>query len=426
VYSLGATLYELLTLRPIFDGTDRQRLLHQIMHEEPRPLRSVDRSIPPELETIVLKAISKVPAERYATARDLADDLHRFLRHEPIRARRATPIQRARKWLRRHPSVMAATAMLLVLLAAGSLLSAWLIRNEQDKTRLAYEREKAQFGIARKAVDEMVQLAEKQLAGPHLEGLRMELLGAALGYYQEFIELSRDDPDAPQVDLANTRSHIKSILDDLAVLQGAGQLDLLSEPDVLSDLRLSEQQVALIHTLSKRIEEQRQKSFHDYRGLSHDERQRRFLQLARDNDNAVRDILREKYGRYKQIALQLRGPRAFLQTEVADELKFTAPQMERIRAIVLETFYGMSEEMCRGGPPGGSPNSQEQTLRQASERIEALLTPAQAKRWREMTGERFEGSIALVRPSLRPFGPGGHFGRQGGPGGGPPPRRADR
>src|SRR5262249_60483246 len=136
---------------------------------------------------------------------------------EPRRARRAPPIQRTRKWLRRHPSVLAAAAVLLVLLTAGSLLSAWLIRAEQDKTRLAYEREKAQFNIARKAVDEMVQLAEKQLAGPHLEGLRMELLGAALGYYQEFIKLSRDDPDAPQANLTNTQGRIKSILDDLAV-----------------------------------------------------------------------------------------------------------------------------------------------------------------------------------------------------------------
>src|SRR5439155_2141083 len=63
IYSLGATLYELLTLRPIFDGTDRQMLLHQILYEEPPPPRSLDRSLPPELETIVLKAINKIPAE---------------------------------------------------------------------------------------------------------------------------------------------------------------------------------------------------------------------------------------------------------------------------------------------------------------------------------------------------------------------------
>jgi serine/threonine protein kinase len=418
VYSLGATLYEFLTLRPIFDGSDRQTLLHQIMHEEPRPPRSVDRSIPPELETIVLKAISKVPAERYATARDLADDLHRFLRHEPIRARRATPIQRTRKWLRRHPSVLAAAAVLLVLLTAGSLVSAWLIRGEQDKTRLAYEREKAQFRIARKSVDEIVHLAEKQLAGPHLEGLRMELLGAALEYYQEFIELSREDPDAPQADLTATQDRIKSILGDLSVLQGAGQLDLLAEKAVLSDLQPSSEQLERISALPKRIERQRHESFHDYRGLSPEERQRRFLQLARNNEAAVKGILGpEKYARFKQIALQLRGPRAFVETEVSKELKFTAPQTERIRAIVMETFFGISEGMCHGGTPGEPRNSHEQTLKQANERIQALLTAEQRKRWREMTGEPFNGSVALFRPSPGPFGPRGRF---GGPGGQPP------
>src|SRR5262249_30090556 len=115
IYSLGATLYELLTLRPIFDGADRQNLSHRVLHDEPRALRAVDPSIPVELETVVLKAVAKVPAERYATARDLADDLHRFLRYEPIRARRATFAQRVRKWFRRHPSVLVAGVILLVL-----------------------------------------------------------------------------------------------------------------------------------------------------------------------------------------------------------------------------------------------------------------------------------------------------------------------
>src|SRR6266700_4047128 len=75
IYSLGATLYELLTLRPMFDGEDHQRLLHQILNDEPRPPRAFDRTVPAELETIVLKAVAKNPAERYASAREFADDL---------------------------------------------------------------------------------------------------------------------------------------------------------------------------------------------------------------------------------------------------------------------------------------------------------------------------------------------------------------
>jgi tetratricopeptide (TPR) repeat protein/serine/threonine protein kinase len=126
VYSLGATLYELLTLEPAFGGHDREELLRQIAFEEPRPPRRLNPAVPREVETILGKAMGKNPAERYATARELADDLERFLRDEPIRARRPTLVQRARKWARRHKTVVWAAVLLLVtiaLLTGGGLWS---------------------------------------------------------------------------------------------------------------------------------------------------------------------------------------------------------------------------------------------------------------------------------------------------------------
>jgi tetratricopeptide (TPR) repeat protein len=118
VYSLGATLYELLALRPAFSGADRQELLRQIAFEEPVRLRRVNRAIPAELETIVLKALEKNPQERYATAQELADDLRHWLKDQPIRARRPSLMQRARRWARRHRALMVAAAAVLVISVA--------------------------------------------------------------------------------------------------------------------------------------------------------------------------------------------------------------------------------------------------------------------------------------------------------------------
>ena len=85
IYSLGATLYELLTLRPVVPERQRTQVIRAILESEPKPLRYWNRSIPRDLETIVLKSLSKQPADRYATARELGDELQRFLDDQPIR-----------------------------------------------------------------------------------------------------------------------------------------------------------------------------------------------------------------------------------------------------------------------------------------------------------------------------------------------------
>ena len=90
IYALGLTLYELLTLRPAFDTSDRLKLIERIKTEEPARPRSLDARIPRDLETIVLKAIDKDPAQRYATAEAMAEDLRRFLADEPIKARQVS------------------------------------------------------------------------------------------------------------------------------------------------------------------------------------------------------------------------------------------------------------------------------------------------------------------------------------------------
>src|SRR5262249_11383585 len=138
IYSLGATLYELLVLQPAFGGRDRQELLRQIAFEEPRTPRRVNKAIPAELETIILKAMEKNPAERYATAKELADDLRRWLEDRPIRARRPSLGHQARKWAQRHKSLVGAVAVcLLVTLVTGGGSAGWVLGDRATRQREA-------------------------------------------------------------------------------------------------------------------------------------------------------------------------------------------------------------------------------------------------------------------------------------------------
>ncbi|QEH35009.1 Serine/threonine-protein kinase PrkC [Aquisphaera giovannonii] len=119
IYSLGVTFYELLALRPAFEGEDRIELLGKVARGECRPPRAVDPSIPRDLETIVLKAMAVEPGDRYPTALEMAEDLRRFLDGRAIRARRPGVAERAARWVRRNRGLAAAAATGLALLAAG-------------------------------------------------------------------------------------------------------------------------------------------------------------------------------------------------------------------------------------------------------------------------------------------------------------------
>ena len=120
VYSLGATLYELLTAGPAFDGADRQELLRQITQAEPTPPRKLDPTIPHDVETIVKKAMATEPCHRYATARELALDLERFLTNRPILARRPGFAEHVARWSQRHWRATTTAAAILLLAALAS------------------------------------------------------------------------------------------------------------------------------------------------------------------------------------------------------------------------------------------------------------------------------------------------------------------
>ncbi len=121
VYSLGAILYELLTGRPPFRAETAMATMRLVMESDPVAPRKINHSLPPDLETICLKCLEKNPARRYNSARALAEDLGRFLKHEPIQAVPVSPVRKAESWLRRHPWTLVAAGSSIVMVLAGLL-----------------------------------------------------------------------------------------------------------------------------------------------------------------------------------------------------------------------------------------------------------------------------------------------------------------
>jgi serine/threonine protein kinase/WD40 repeat protein/tetratricopeptide (TPR) repeat protein len=165
VYSLGATLYELLTLRPAADGASKEEVLHRLAFEEPVAPRKLDRSIPAELATVTLKALAKDPRERYATAQELADDLRRWLTDRPILARPPGPLQRLRKWSHRHRPLVVVLGASLILLVAALCLGAvaYGVKKGEladERSRFAEEKERSERRIAKQLRQVLVDRAE--------------------------------------------------------------------------------------------------------------------------------------------------------------------------------------------------------------------------------------------------------------------------
>ena len=135
IFSLGATLYELLSLQPAHEGDSRDAVLNQLVFADARPLRQLNRAIPRDLETIVGKCMQKEPEQRYARAADLAEDFRRYLAHEPIRAQRTPVLILASRFVRRHRYAALSIAFLLALTSA-LLVTMGKIRHAQGQRRV--------------------------------------------------------------------------------------------------------------------------------------------------------------------------------------------------------------------------------------------------------------------------------------------------
>jgi eukaryotic-like serine/threonine-protein kinase len=426
VYSLGATLYELITLQPMFAAQQRGALLNQILNEEPRPPRQLEKAIPAELETIVLKAVAKDPDDRYSSAGELAEDLRRYLDDVPIRARRPSLSERGRKWLRRHPSFVGAAVLLLAFSTAVLGLAVALVSREQGRANRAYaaeheQRQQAQaaeaaerkrakeaeerFLLAERVVTDLVEIAQEELRDkPGAENLRKQMMEMALTYHQEFIELHKGDPGA-QARLGENRARVESILIDLIDKEALRRVALLNDNAVLDDLKLTPQERDEVGKLNEKLRQARDPVFKEFPLLSTEEKDRRFLELARAHEVAAAEVLSpEHLRRLRQIELQRQLPESFRRPDVVKNLKLTMTQRSRIRALIADPYAGK--------PPQEKDRwvADRKKRQAATEQIVALLTAEQAARWKDMTGTPF------VSPPHPPFQHGrGHPDRKKGP-----------
>ena len=209
VYSLGATLYNLLTGKLAFDGKDVFTLLGKIRAGDFPPPRSVDPAIDPALESVCLKAMALTPAARYASCRVLADDVKRWAADEPVSARREPASARLARWARRHRSAVAALGLSLatavILLTASNVLvrhaqratarALARVKEEQGRTVEALQRADANFRRARQAVEDYFTTVSEDilLDEPGMQPLRERLLGTALEYHQGFLKERAND-----------------------------------------------------------------------------------------------------------------------------------------------------------------------------------------------------------------------------------------
>lgn len=197
IYSLGATLFAVLTGQPPFAVADVGEVLHRVQRGDFRRPRQIDVRVPPALEAICLKAMALKPPDRYTSARALADDIEHWLADEPVVAYREPLGPRLGRWARRHRSLVAGAAALLLTAVAALTVSTVLISREQARTLEARQRAEENFHTALRAVNDMLtEVAEEQLANePRMEKKRRALLVKAKNYYEQFLDERGSDPN---------------------------------------------------------------------------------------------------------------------------------------------------------------------------------------------------------------------------------------
>ncbi|MFO0907489.1 MAG: serine/threonine-protein kinase, partial [Isosphaeraceae bacterium] len=202
LYALGATLYELLTLRPAFAVENREELYRRILHDEPPAPRGLNPSIPRDLETIVQKAMAKEPSARYATAGELADDLRRFLDDRPVVARRPGPLGLAVRWARRRRAVVVPAALILMVVLSVSTVLLWTAKRRTEAAlqlqKQALTRQVLAYHLSLATVDRIARAIGPDPSHPDLK-MAEEAIQLSAGFFDRIASNFANDSSMQEV-----------------------------------------------------------------------------------------------------------------------------------------------------------------------------------------------------------------------------------
>lgn len=359
IYSLGVTLYELLTLQPAIGGDGYREMLNNVaLHDPPSP-RSLDPLLPVELDTIVRKAIAKTPGERYASAGALADDLQAWLDDKPIAAKPPTMFERVSKWRRRNSGLVAVASVFLMLASLGLLTTTLMVWSEQQRTAEALDRETQQrlqaqrsFQQARSAVETFSSLSESELAyRPDLQDLRRSFLETSLEFYQDFLSDRADDP-ALAKELETTSARVAKMLAELRILDGIAPLRALADERVQQELGIEDANVGAIEMAVDQFNEHRQSMANQYVGGLTTENTAMTELASEFNAFITERLSSEQMERLRQIVRQERLPFTFKNSDVVAAIALTREQRGDINRIIEETRPGRNDAGRRDGFPG--------------------------------------------------------------------------
>ncbi len=350
IYSLGLTLYELISQRPGYDGQTQHELMRQIENDEPPSLVRLDSRVPRDLDSIILKAISKTPEARYASAQDMADDLRCFLAGRPTLARPAKWRDHCEKWVRRHARLAVSTGLALVLIVVCAMASALLVWRAQGETQQAlglasdnHRRAEEHLQDARQAVDDVFTGVATDLAEiPGAENVRHQLLNQALSYYRKFTAQAATNPSVrAETAAAYYRcGQISEMLgDDEAACAAyeqakrAWSADPTQGDEPLQSLGLCENNLGLIYLRAGRLDEA---EAHLRSALD----MQRKLAGSRPDDAAVRSGLALGYSNLGMVlgqSGQLNDARACLQTALDLQSSAASPSVQ-MRGDLAATY----------------------------------------------------------------------------------------